>query len=132
MLKLTKKVEYALIAIRYIYQVGENQALSTKEISKKFQISNDLLAKVLQQLARLNILLAVQGPRGGYKLNRPLSTINLTELMEAVEGPVGVTECSISAICEQLDHCDIRLPLNKVNNDIRNMFSNITLEELAC
>ncbi len=132
MLKLTKKVEYALMAIRYIYHQGDDQVVSTKEIAKNLHISNELLAKVLQQLTRLDILFAVQGPKGGYGLNKPLSSINLTEFMEAVEGPIGVTDCSINAICDQLEQCNIRFPLNKINKDIRSMFSNITLKELAC
>lgn len=132
MLKLTKKVEYALMAVRFINQQEEDQIVSAKEIAGNLKISNELLAKVLQQLTRLKILTAIQGPKGGYRINVPLSTVTLTEFMEAVEGPIGVTECSINTICDQLEQCNIRFPLKKINEDIRTMFSSITLEELTC
>lgn len=131
MFKLTKKIEYALIALRYIQNHGNSNAISTKEISEKFSLPTELLAKVLQQLARLEILSAVQGPRGGYKLKRSLTSINLTEFVESMEGPIGLSECSINDICCQMDSCNIRFPMNKINKNMITMFNNITLDELT-
>ena len=131
MFKLTKKIEYGLIALRYIKKHGNGSAISTKEISEKFSIPAELLAKVLQQMGRLDILTAIQGPKGGYKLSVTLDTVNLKEFIESMEGPIGISECSINDLCCQMDHCNIRFPVNKINENMKMMFNNITLDELT-
>ena len=69
MLKLSKTIEYALISINHINQCDEDIPISVKKISKKYNIPFELLAKILQKLSKAKILKAVQGPKGGYKLN---------------------------------------------------------------
>ena len=68
MLKITRKVEYALIALRHFQNQEKDKLTSAKEMSKTYGIPQELLAKILQRLARENIVDAVKGPAGGYKL----------------------------------------------------------------
>ena len=70
MLNITKKVEYALIAIRHIKNSKENSLHSSKEIATRYNIPYELLSKVLQKLCKLKYLKAIKGPYGGYKLSK--------------------------------------------------------------
>jgi len=131
MLKITRKVEYALIALNHLQQQNNGDLCSAKEISKQYGIPQELLAKTLQKLARVEIIEAVQGSTGGYKLLVDPSTINMTHFFEILEGPVGIMDCYFDSGCRQLNTCNIRSPINKINDAIRNVFNNITLADLT-
>ena len=75
MLKITRKTEYALIALRHL-QMNSNNLISTKEISNKYLIPKQLLAKILQQMSKLNYINAIQGVYGGYQINKNIRTNN--------------------------------------------------------
>ena len=130
MLKITKKLEYALIALRHMHLRGESLS-SSKEISQMYMIPRELLAKTLQQMARLKYIQAVQGPNGGYKLHQSLDDVNLTKFIEEIEGPLGMVDCSINIDCTQLNNCNIRMPMNKINENIRSIFNNIRITDIT-
>ena len=130
MLKITKKLEYALIALRHMH-LKEESLSSSNEISQMYMIPRELLAKTLQQMARLNYIDAVQGPNGGYKLHQSLDDVNLTKFIEEIEGPLGMVDCSINMDCTQLNNCNIRMPMNKINENIRSIFNNILIKDIA-
>ena len=130
MLKITKKLEYALIALRHMH-LKEESLSSSNEISQMYMIPRELLAKTLQQMARLNYINAVQGPNGGYKLHQSLDDVNLTKFIEEIEGPLGMVDCSINMDCTQLNNCNIRMPMNKINENIRSIFNNIRITDIT-
>jgi len=130
MLKLTRKLEYALIALRHMQMKG-NTLSSTKEIADMYTIPRELLAKTLQKMARLDYIDAVQGSRGGYRIHKELANINLTQFVEELEGPLGMVNCSISNDCIQLNNCNIRMPINKINDNIRSIFNDIPITDIT-
>ena len=131
MLKITRKVEYALIALRHFQNQEKDKLTSAKEMSKAYGIPQELLAKILKRLARENIVDAVKGPAGGYKLAVDPKTINMTKFFEIMEGPMGIMDCYFDSGCEQLQSCNIRTPLNRINDSIRSMFDNMTLADIT-
>ena len=130
MLKLTRKLEYALIALRHMHMKGDILS-STKEIAEMYTIPRELLAKTLQQMARLKYIAAVQGSQGGYRIYKTLTNISLTQFVEELEGPLGMVNCSISNDCIQLDNCNIRMPINKINDNIRSIFNDIPITDIT-
>ena len=130
MLKLTRKLEYALIALRHMQMKG-NILSTTKEIADMYTIPQGLLAKTLQQMARLKYIDAAQGPRGGYRIDKLLAKINLTQFVEEMEGPLEMVECNINSDCIQLNTCNIRMPINKINQNIRSIFNNINITDIT-
>ena len=82
MLKITRKVEYALIALRHLRQNGRGKLCSAKTLSTEYGIPQELLAKILQKLSKENIILSVKGPKGGYKISKDPNTINMTKFFE--------------------------------------------------
>jgi|TARA_Y100000031_G_C7859410_1_gene221232 Rrf2 family protein len=131
MLKLTRKLEYALIALRHIQGQATEKIVSTKEIAETHRIPLQLLAKTLQQLAKHNIIEAIQGAHGGYRLKKSLDNINMNTLIQILEGPIGIMDCSVDSNCVQLDICNIRKPINRVNDAIVSMFDNLTLADIT-
>ena len=129
MLKLTKKLEYALISLSYM-NINKEQLSSSKEISKKNNIPNDILAKVLQKMTRLGYIRSTKGVRGGYRLNKNIEKISLKTFIEDIEGPIGLVDCSIDQDCMQLNDCNIRSPINQINNNIRDLFNKILIKDI--
>ena len=130
MLKLTRKLEYALIALRHMQDKGDT-FISAKKISDMYLIPQELLAKTLQQMARLNYIKAAQGPRGGYRIRKGLTEISMTQFMEDLEGPIGIVDCNINSDCIQLDNCNIRMPLKQINSNIRAIFNEIRVGDIT-
>ncbi|NQV38771.1 MAG: Rrf2 family transcriptional regulator [Candidatus Marinimicrobia bacterium] len=130
MLKLTRKVEYALIALRHIQSKGDENISSAKEIADAYGIPAQLLAKVLQQLAREKIIDPVQGPAGGYRMKKDLESINLTDFFELLEGPVGLMDCFFDSNCNQHAQCNIKSPILKINDSIRTLLDKMSVADV--
>ena len=131
MLKISRKVEYALIALRHFQGQDKEKLTSAKELAKTYGVPQELLAKVLQRLAKKNIIHAVKGPYGGYRISIDPKNMKLTEFFEIIEGPMGIMDCYFDSGCEQMDGCTIRTPINRINDSIRTMFNNMTLAEVT-
>lgn len=131
MLKITRKVEYALIALRHMQNKDSQAITSTKEIAVMYDIPLELLAKTLQLMARNGIVDAVHGPNGGYKIKVNLENINMIEFFEKIEGPLGLMDCYFDSDCTLISACNIRSPIQKINDNMRNMFENMSVGEIT-
>jgi Rrf2 family protein len=132
MLRLSKKADYALIAMRHLATREAGAAVSAREIAETYAVPLELLAKVLQRLVRQRLLASVQGTRGGYKLNRPAAQITVADVIQAIDGPLNVTACSPNNhSCEQFDNCGIRDPLWKIKERIVEALATVTVAEMA-
>ena len=131
MLKLTKKADYGLIALRHLASVPGATA-STKDMAEAYHLPVTLLAKVLQQLARADIVQSVSGTNGGYKLIRQASAVSALEVVRAIDGPVILTHCFTEhGTCDQTDKCTVREPLRKVHEAILDVLNRFTINDLA-
>ena len=95
MLRLSKKADYALIAMKHLAQQSSGApSTSAREIAEQYGIPIELMAKVLQRLVRTGLLISTQGTRGGYTLGRAPATISVADVIQAIDGPLTVTACS--------------------------------------
>lgn len=133
MLRLSKKSDYALIAMRHLATRPDGGASSSaREIAESYDIPLELLAKVLQRLVRSRLLVSVQGTRGGYRLGRAAPAITVADVIQAVDGPVTVTACSPDDhTCDQFSKCSIRDPLWKIKSRILEALNTMTMAEMA-
>ncbi|MGD0201268.1 MAG: Rrf2 family transcriptional regulator [Bryobacteraceae bacterium] len=130
MLKLTKKADYGLIALRHL--ALHHDGASAKEIAACYGIPMPLLAKVLQKLARGGLLTAAYGTRGGYKLARDAKSISALEAIRAIDGPVLLTSCfTRQGECGQSSHCGVREPLRKIHESLLGLLGDITIADMA-
>ena len=94
MLRLSKKADYALMAMKHLALRGDRGSSSAREIAEQYDIPIELMAKVLQRLVRRGLLASHQGTRGGYQLARLPAQISVADVIQAIDGPVTVTACS--------------------------------------
>jgi Rrf2 family protein len=132
MLKLSKKVEYGLLAIKHIASQSGGDIMTAKEISLRYHIPFDLLSKILQKLAKEKIITSYQGVKGGYGLISSPSDLKISQIINAIEGPQVLMECESkdAQFCEQFQSCTIRNPLQKIQVNINDVFDNMTLQEI--
>ncbi len=131
MLKLTKKADYGLIALRHLAVVEANQSASAKEIADAYGIPLPLLAKVLQKLARNGLLTPVYGTNGGYKLARDPREISALEVIRTIDGPIILTSCFTQSGCDQSGKCSVKEPLRRIHEGILQLLEGITISEMG-
>ena len=132
MLRLSKKADYALMAMKHLALRGDRGSSSAREIAEQYDIPIELMAKVLQRLVRIGLLASTQGTRGGYTLGRPPATISVADVIEAIDGPFTVTACSTeNNDCEQYSKCSIRDPLWQIRERIAAALGTVTIAEIA-
>jgi Rrf2 family protein len=132
MLRLSKKADYALIAMKHLALRADRGSSSAREIAGLYGVPIELMAKVLQRLVQKGLLESHQGTRGGYKLARTPSQISVADVIQAIEGPVTVTACTTEeGQCEQFSKCNVRDPLFRVRERILAALGECTIAELA-
>ncbi len=132
MLKLSKKADYGLIALKHLALHYGEGASSAADIAKAYCISAPLLAKILQKLARNGLVVARHGSTGGYALAKRPEEISALEAINAIDGPLNITSCVTSrGECETHHRCTVREPLRRVNNTILEVLRRMTLSQMS-
>jgi len=132
MLRLGKKADYGLIALRHLAAQRPRAACSAKEIAHAYGMPMELVAKVLQRLAKIGLLASQHGTNGGYALAKDPSQINAFEVIRALEGPLFITSCVTDrSECHQMTRCTVREPLRRVNDAIAQALREITVSSLT-
>jgi Rrf2 family protein len=132
MLRLSKKADYALLAMRHLAAHADRGSVSARELAESYDIPAELLAKVLQKLVRAKLLDSHQGIRGGYGLARPAAQMSVADVIQAVDGPLTVTACSdTDHSCDQYAKCSIRDPLWRIKDRIVSALAATSVAELA-
>lgn len=127
MLKINRKVEYALMVLKYMSD--KNQLVSAREICDQFDTPFDTTAKVMQSMSAKGILTSVKGVKGGHRLSKDLSTISYMELARTVEGKETAVVCQSGKQCS-ISSCNIMGPIKRLSLIVHNHLEDLTLEEL--
>ena len=130
MFRLSKKADYGLIALKHL-ALHTDESVSAREIAKEYRIPAELLAKILQRLARKGLVISQQGTRGGYVLGRDPSKISIVDVIEALDGPIGITPCERGSSCEQMERCTVKDPLMVVRAKVVRVLGDTSIYELA-
>jgi FeS assembly SUF system regulator len=133
MLRLSKKADYALIAMKHLaHKDAGATSTSAREIAEQYDIPIELMAKVLQRLVRSGLLISTQGTRGGYTLSRTSGSISVADVIEAIDGPFTVTACSSDKqACDQYGKCSVRGPLWQIRERIVQTLGMVSLADMA-
>ncbi len=134
MLQLSKKVEYALIALRHMAMNSHGQVFTAKEIAAKYNISYELLAKILQKLTKSGIVVSTQGMRGGYSLAKRPDQVQVSYIINVIEEEKAtIAECYAEGgeNCSLFDGCTIRKPLGKMQHNLNALLDKTTLEQIV-
>jgi Rrf2 family protein len=131
MLKLTKKADYGLMAMKHLAEHAHEGACSAKDVASSYGIPPEALAKILQRLVKAGLLQSQHGTNGGYVLARRAETISAFEVIRAIDGPLFITSCiTVRGECGQSNRCTIREPLRRVNDSIEQVLRRIKISHM--
>jgi Rrf2 family protein len=131
MLKLTKKADYGLIAMKHLAEHSGSGSCSAKDVADSYGIPPEAMAKILQRLVKAGLLHSQHGTNGGYTLARDPARISAFEVIKAIDGPLLITSCvTVRGECDQSERCNIREPLRRVNHSIEEVLRRITISEM--
>lgn len=131
MLRLSKKTDYALMALAHLAQVPAGVA-SAREIATRYDIPSEILAKVLQRLAQCGLVASQMGVHGGYRLARPSNSISVADVVDVIDGSLALTACSLGdERCEQFSKCSVRDPLWRLRSRIQSALTTMNVEEMV-
>ena len=132
MVRISRSVEYALIALQHMNALATDTLASARDISNQYGLPSGLVAKLLQKLSSHGIARSEQGARGGYRLLRQLGDITLFDLIEAVEGPQQFAACRNGGYqeCDRAASCTIADSVTVIGDRISGLFSSLTLADL--
>ena len=133
MLRLTKKADYSLIALKH-FALREREtggAISAKEVSETCGIPLPVLSKLLQKLGKAGFLVSEHGTNGGYKLSRSPGLISALEVIRAIDGPIVLATCFTEhTYCGHSLRCTVRRPLKRIHEGILRLLDSVSIEDM--
>jgi len=154
MLSLTRRTEYAVIALCYLAQ-NKDRICAAREIADQYNMPSALLMNVLKALSHTDLVNSTRGARGGYQLGLPEDAITLSSVILAVEGPVQIVPCAGRAenedavgsngnghdpvksdmkdapeTCEMMGVCPIKIPVQRIQSRLEELLNEITLADM--
>lgn len=132
MLRLSKKAEYSIIALKHMLNQPSGTVTRAREIARTYNIPSEIMAKILQRLARKGIVQSCQGAKGGYMLIKAGEKISLADIVQTVEDPISIVDCmgETGSDCMQLDNCNIRDPFKIIQKQFEIFLSGISLADI--
>jgi FeS assembly SUF system regulator len=133
MLKLTKKADYSLIALKHfaLRQLETGQAVSAKEVADTCGIPLPVLSKLLQKLGKSGFLVSEYGTNGGYRLARDPSLISALEVIRAIDGPIVLADCFTEhTFCGHSGRCTVRKPLKRIHEGILRLLNSVSIKDM--
>jgi len=130
MLRLSRKTEYCILALRHLSRQGDRSA-TVKDLAAALDLSRPLLAKLLQELARKRIVVSSQGASGGFSLHKDLRRLSLMQLIEIIDGPVSLTACRHGGrMCSRAPGCTLKKSLAVVEARMRLVLKTVNVADL--
>lgn len=131
MLRMSKLTDYGTIVMTYLARESD-RLHAASEIAVQIQVAAPTVSKILKMLAREGLVISHRGVKGGYSLARAPSDISMVQIIDALEGPVGLTECGSSpGSCAQEDSCSVRANWQHINDAVRQALAGVTLAQMA-
>ena len=132
MIRLSRLSDYGIVLMAFLAEQPAESQHSARGIAAATRLPLPVVSKILKALAREGLLLSQRGPRGGYALARRPESITVVEMITALEGPIGLTECTMHpGQCVQEASCHVRKPWQQINHIVRSALAGVTLAELA-
>lgn len=130
MLRVTKLTDYATVVMTVLAS-DPAAVLSASELAERAGLEAPTVAKVLKPLAQAGLVDGFRGANGGYRLARDAAAISLVEIVEAMEGPLGMTECSVHAGQCGIEHsCGVRANWRRINDVVADALRDVTLAQM--
>ena len=130
MLRISKLTDYGTVLLAHL-AAGRDAVVSAADVAAATGIAPPTVSKLLKLLAKSGLVVSTRGANGGYRLARNASRISAAEIIDALEGPVSITECSASdGLCEHEDVCSVGSAWQRINVAIRRALDDVSLDDL--
>ena len=130
MLRVSKLTDYATAVMTCLASAGDG-VTSAQALSERARLELPTVSKLLKQLAQAGLVASTRGINGGYRLARPPERITIADIVTAMEGPIGMTECSAHAgLCGHEPHCGVRVNWQRINHAIADALASVTLADM--
>jgi FeS assembly SUF system regulator len=132
MLRMSKLTDYGIVLLTHLAREGAPVMQTAQELASASRVPLPTVSKILKELCRGGLVVSHRGRRGGYSLSRPATTISVAQIVEALEGPVGLTECSTHAgSCSLEPTCVARTHWGPISRAIQRTLSRLPLSALG-
>ena len=132
MIRLSRLSDYGIVLMSHLAGLGNGEPHNAREIAAEAGLPQPVVSKLLKALAREGLLESHRGAKGGYSLARSPEEISAAEMIAALEGPIGLTECTVHpGECAQEASCHVREPWQRINDVVRGALSEVSLADLA-
>jgi Rrf2 family protein len=133
MLKVNRKVEYGLVALKHMVARAPHQLTSVREICDHYGTPFDPMAHVLRILSTARLVESEQGAHGGYRLVGDLTRFSVAQFIELIDGQLALTECMKAeqeCRCTLMDRCNIVSPMHNFHNHMIQFLRSISVHDL--
>jgi len=130
MLRVSKLTDYATVVMTCLAGAGDS-VVSAQVLAERARLEVPTVSKLLKQLAQAGLVASSRGINGGYRLSRAPERISIADIVTAMEGPIGMTECSAQAgLCGHEPHCGVRVNWQRINHAIAGALSSVSLADM--
>jgi FeS assembly SUF system regulator len=130
-LRLSKITDYGIVLLAHLAREADGESRNARELALSTELPSPIVSKVLKLLAREGVLDSQRGAKGGYTLGRPANRISVAAVINALEGPVAITECARGpSVCLHEGTCAVRDPVHILNDVVRNALATVLLSDL--
>jgi FeS assembly SUF system regulator len=131
MLRVSKLTDYATAVMACLVEAGD-EVQSAQALAERARLALPTVSKVLKQLAQAGLVVSERGIHGGYRLARPAARITVADIVVALEGPIGMTECSVHAgACGHESHCGVRVNWQHISKAVVAALEGVTLADMV-
>ena len=132
MIRLSKLTDYGIVLMTSMARDAQHPLYTARDLAAQTRVPLPTVSKLLKQLSNAGLLVSHRGVKGGYSLARLPQEISVGQIIFAIEGPIGVTECSssVSPLCELEPHCPISANWKIISHTLRQALENLTLPDL--
>jgi FeS assembly SUF system regulator len=135
MLRVSKLTDYATVVMTVLAGTTDSDrsesVLSAQDLAARARLELPTVSKLLKQLAHARLVESFRGVNGGYRLARTPEQISIADIVVAMEGPIGMTQCSAQAgMCDHEPHCGVRVNWQRINQAIASALAGVTLADM--
>lgn len=132
-MRLSSLADYAVVLMSAAARAGDGARLSAATLAEQTRVPLATAQKLMQRLAAAGLLRSARGTGGGFTLTRPVAAISLADIVEAIEGPIGLTTCVDAERdnCALDHHCQTKPHWGAVNQAVRGALAGVSLAQLA-
>ncbi len=131
MLRMSKQADYGIVLLSHFAQKGMGTFLNARDLADESGLPLPTVRKILKKLAHGRILESRRGVNGGYCLTRSAQEVTIASIVEALDGPIGVVDCSVMRTCHYEPRCPVKGPAQRLNALVRGTLENLSLRELV-